>query len=294
MPPKTLKVSSENQWFQRVETLKRNRKKRQQYRQFSVEGVQSINQLVANETWEIEAFLYSRERSHSDWLRGVLSTSRARFHLELTDALMNRLSDKDEPSELLAIVNMLPDDPQRIPIREDALIVLADRPQSPGNLGALIRSCDGLGAHGLVVTGHAVDIYEPRTIRAAAGSFFVLPTVRMASNADILAWLDELRLKLPQLQIVGTSAGEHTHITDCAFNRPTVLLVGNEANGLSHWFHAHYDVIASIPMQGTVPSLNMACAATAVLYEIQRQRLGALQQDTSNAMEQRVGIDGKS
>ena len=272
MSPQKLRVQRENQWFQRVESLRWNRKKRQQHRQFFVEGVWSINQLMANDTWDIEALLYTLERPLSNWAQEVLRESRARWHLELSDALMKKLSDKDETSELLAVVRMLPDTPSRIPIHRDVLIVAAVRPASPGNLGTLIRSCDALGAHGLIVTGHAADLFDPKTIRAAAGSFFALPSIRMASFTDLYGWLEGVRQALPGLQTVGTSAHAEADVWSCTFTRPTVFLIGNESTGLSRRHRELCDRIASIPMAGTAPSLNMACAATAVLYEVQRQR----------------------
>ncbi len=275
MSPRKLKVQSENQWFQRAEVLKRNRKKRRHHRQFWVEGVASLNQLVANTAWDIPAFLYTPERPLSEWAQQILQTSRARCHLELSGVLMEKLSDKEDTSELLAIVEMPPDDPSRIPIREDALILLADRPASPGNLGTLIRSCDALGAHGIAVTGHAADLFDPRTIRAAAGSFFALPSTRIGSYEELSAWLEEMRRKLPDLQIVGASAQAQINVASCAFTRPTVLLVGNESSGLSRRYRDLCDSMVAIPLTGTAPSLNVACAATVVLYEARRQRLAS-------------------
>ena len=275
MNPKTLKVSSENQWFQRAEVIKRNRKKRHRYQQFLVEGVWSIDQIAASDAWNVVAYLYSVERRLSDWARGILSNSRALWHLELRDALMQKLSDKEEGSELMAIVEMPPDDPLRSAIREDALIVIVDRPASPGNLGTLIRSCDAFGVQGMVITGHAVDLFDPRTIRAAAGSFFVLPVLRLFQREELTSWLGEIRLRIPELQLIGTSAHAQMHVASCDFTRPTVLVVGNESRGISRWFRDDVcDVIAGIPITGTTPSLNVACAATAILYEIQRQRSG--------------------
>jgi TrmH family RNA methyltransferase len=275
MRPKKLKVQSENQWFQRAEVLKRNRKKRSQHGQFFVEGVHSINALIAHDAWTIEALLYTPERSLSNWARTILTASRARHHLELSAALMDQLSDKEESSELLAIVEMPADDPARIPICPDALIALADRPQSPGNLGTLIRSCEAFGVHGLVVTGHACDLYDPQTLRAATGALFALPTTHIFPQADLDGWLASLHQQLPEFQLVGTSAQGETVLSNCPFTKPTLLVIGNEGSGLSRRFRERCDYVASIPMSGQTPSLNMASAATVCLYEIQRQRMEA-------------------
>ena len=267
-----LKISSENQWFQRAEALKRSRKKRQQCRQFLVEGVQSINQLVANDGWNVEAILYAAERRRSNWAQGIIANSQARWHLEFTEGLLAKLSEKEEPSELLAIVEMPTDDLSRVPARENALIVLVDRPQSPGNLGTIIRSCEALGVHGMIITGHATVLFDQRTVRATAGSFFALPAVRVASHTVFETWLNAIRPKFPELQVVGTSAHAQIQVASCDFTRPTILVVGNEARGLSRWFQEFCQPVVAISMTGSTRSLNVACATTAILYEIQRQR----------------------
>jgi TrmH family RNA methyltransferase len=77
------------------------------------------------------------------------------------------------------------DDLAKIPIKEDLLVVVFDRPSSPGNLGTIIRTCDALGADGLIITGHAVDVYDPETISATTGSLFSLPIVRLPSQKDM-------------------------------------------------------------------------------------------------------------
>src|SRR5204862_5928572 len=120
-------------------------------------------------------------------------------HVELERSLMEELSSKEETSELVALVGMPPDDLDRIPRRPDALLVVLDRPASPGNLGSVIRSADALGAGGVVVAGHAADPYDPQTVRASQGSLFAVPVVHVASA-------EELEPRLEGLQVVGTSA----------------------------------------------------------------------------------------
>ena len=272
--PRTLKVQSRNQWFQRVETLQRNRNKRHRLGEFVVEGVRSLDQLKANPVWDVEAFLYAPERDLSRWAQDQLRSSCAQVHLELSLSLMEELSDKEEPSELLAVVKIPDDDPGRLPPRPDALYVLADRPALPGNLGTLIRSCDGMGVHGIALFGRAADLYDPRTVRGAAGSFFALPSVRFSVWDDLAAWFEALRAATPDLQLVATTAQKGRWPDEVSFVKPTVLMVGNEAAGLAYRLAELCDERVSIPMSGGASSLNLACAATAILYEAKRQREG--------------------
>lgn len=273
MKPKIVKVYSENAQFQHIETLQRNRAKRQKHREFFVEGVRPINEALRY-GWTINAFVYAREQRLSDWATDILHQSTAQTHIELPLALLQKLSSKEEASELLAIVAMPPDEVARIPITPNMLAVIFDRPASPGNLGTLIRSCDALGVDGLVITGHAVDLYDPETIRATTGSFFAVPTVRLPGQNELLPWFDTIREQIGAFQLVGSSAKAQTPIDAHDFTAATILAIGNETWGLSAGYKALCDVMVTIPIGGSATSLNVACAASIMLYEIARQRRG--------------------
>lgn len=271
MAPRIVKIYTENNDFQYIETLRRNREKRQKNKEFFIEGVRPINQALQHD-WQIRAFAYSRERQLSDWAEGILARSQASQHYELRLPLLEKLSNKSEASELLAIVTMPVDDLARIPVHEKLLVVIFDRPASPGNLGTLIRSCDALHVDGLVITGHAVDLYDPETISATTGSFFALPTVRLPSQKELLQWLTDLQQQIPLVQIIGSDEDAQTDIDWHDFTPPTLLVVGNETWGMSASYKALCDAMVKIPMYGSASSLNVACATSIILYEIDRQR----------------------
>lgn len=271
MAPRVIRVHSENNDFQYVETLRRNRAKRHRAREFVVEGVRAINGALAA-GWEIAALLYARERRLSGWATDILAASTARAHLELTTPLMEKLSDKEETSELLAVVVMPEERLTRLPRHAALRIVLIDRPASPGNLGTIIRSCDAFGVDGIIISGHAVDLYDAETINATVGSLFALPIVRIGGPTELLPWLDEARLALPGLQIVGTSAKAARDVADHDLTAPTILAIGNETWGLSAAYKELCDALVTIPIVGTASSLNVASATAVVLYELDRQR----------------------
>jgi 23S rRNA (uridine2479-2'-O)-methyltransferase len=271
MKPKIVKIYSENSQFQHVETLRRNREKRHRHREFFVEGVRPIN-LAIEHDWTINAFLYSKEQRLSGWAQDVLAQSRAQVHYELPLALLEKLSNKTDPSELIAVVAMPDDRLSRIPIREQMLVVVFDRPANPGNLGTLIRSCDALRVDGLVITGHAADLYDPETISATTGSFFAVPAVRLPSHNELMPWFETIRQTIGRFQFVGSSAKAQVDIAEHDFTGPTILAIGNETWGLSAGYKALCDSLVRIPIYGSATSLNVACAASIMLYEIDRQR----------------------
>jgi TrmH family RNA methyltransferase len=269
--PRTLHIRSADNDFQHVEVLKRNRTKRHQYGEFFVEGVIPLTQAVAHD-WPIRSLIYADGVRLSQWAREMLDAAQAETHLALAPELMEQLSDKEDPSELLAVCAMPPDDPGRIEIKDDLLVVVLDRPSNYGNLGTVIRSCDAFGVGGVIVTGHAVDLYDTRTIRASVGSLFALPVLRLPSHNELLSWVASLRPRLAGLQIIGASAHAAQRVTAAHFDRPTILAIGNETRGLSRSYKDLCDHMVHIPMQGAASSLNVACATSVLLYEIDRQR----------------------
>ena len=165
------------------------------------------------------------------------------------------------------------DDIARIPIQEELLVLVVEHPQNPGNLGTLIRSADAMGGHGVIVVEPAVDIYEPKTVRATMGSLFALPVLRIEIHQRLQDWLDQVRIELGRIQIVAASPHALTRIDQHDFTLPTLLIIGNEQTGISEHFERMCDALVSIPMSGSADSLNSAVSASIVLYEVNRQRL---------------------
>ena len=274
---KTQRVIKRDATYQKFEVLKSNRNKRHRYGEFFVEGVRNINHLIS-EGWTVNSFLYSGEAKLSDWARDILKEVPTKVNYELTDELMAELSGKTDASELMAIVQMRPNDPAQIRPGKNPLLVLFDRPSNRGNLGTIIRSIDAFGLDGLVVTGHSVDLYDPETIVASMGSFFKVPSVRIEDNQSIREWIQGLKAKHPGFQVVGTSAHAECSLFDADLTAPTLLLIGNETDGLSRKLAEISDRMVKIPMSSSssASSLNVACAASILFYEAIRQRKGTL------------------
>ena len=258
--------------------LKRNRTKRHRFSEALVEGVRPITRAIQH-GWEVRSFAYAAGGTLSGWAREMLAAAPAAERIELAPHLMEQLSDKEEPSELLVVVTQPPDDLARIAfgrVGGAALACVFDRPVSPGNLGTVIRSCDALGADGLIVTGHGCDVYDPRTIRSSQGSLFALPVVRASGAVEVRRWADSAPGSLP-LHLIGASGEAEREVTEVDLTGPLALIMGNETRGLSQGFREVCDTLVRIPMpgvpSGAADSLNVAAAASILLYEAQRQRL---------------------
>ena len=271
---KTVNIAARNAEFQKFQVLKTNRNKRHRYGEFFVEGVRNLNQAVEH-GWEIRAWVCGPEGELSRWARDLMGAAPAPVQYRLTRELLEELSGKEETSELMAVVKMRPDDFSRLATDKPApLYVLFDRPSNRGNLGTLIRSMDSLGADGLILTGHGVDLYDPEVVGASMGSFFNVPAVYVPENDRLGEWVREQREKRPGFLTVGTTAHRQHPLWGQDLTGPVLLMIGNETDGLAYGFKDSCDVLCTIPMaqSSTASSFNVACAATVMLYEAVRQR----------------------
>lgn len=270
---KNIKIYSRNATYQKFEVLKTNRNKRYKYNAFLVEGVRNINEAIKN-NWHIISFIYEDKRPISAWAQSILKTIKTETNYLLPADLMRDISGKEDTSEILAIVKMRDACLSGIILPEIPLLALFDRPSNKGNLGTIIRSCDSFGIDGLIITGHAVDLYDPNVIAASMGSFFRTPVVREEDNNNLFSYFEFLRHRYPGFQIVGTTAHKEKNIDEIDFTLPTILLIGNETDGLSKTLKECSDVLATIPMsaKSSASSFNVGCAATVFFYEAVRQR----------------------
>ena len=174
----------------------------------------------------------------------------------------------------MAIIEMREDKLENVTLSKAPFIVLFDRPSNKGNLGTIIRSCDSLGADMLIITGHAVDLYDPDVVVSAMGSFFNMPVIRIEDNNDLYVYIDKLREKYPDLIVAGSTAHKEKSIEEIDFTRPLVLMIGNETMGLNKAFKEYCDVLCTIPMneKSYATSFNVGCAASIMMYEVTRQR----------------------
>ncbi|WP_084000858.1 TrmH family RNA methyltransferase [Actinomadura kijaniata] len=264
------RVRSRNDQFQTWQALLTNRNKRQRLGEFLIHGVRPISLAVEHE-WPLRRLLYPAEQKLSTWAEGLLRDGGVPS-IAVDPELLRELGERESAPELIAVGAIKPDDLDRLATGPDFLGVAFDRPTNPGNIGTLVRSADAFGASGLLVSGHAADIYDPKAVRASTGSMFRLPVVRSPSPDKVLDWVTARRESGLPIRIVGTDEHGETPVTDCDLTGPVLLVVGNETLGMSARWRELCDETVSIPIGGAASSLNAASAGTLMLYESARQR----------------------
>lgn len=261
------RVGRRNARFQQWEALLTNRNARHRLGEFLVQGVRPIDEAIAH-GWRIRALLHAGN-AKSQWARELVRGEVADEVVQLSPELLHDLGEKDEGTpEVIAVVEIPPDDLTRIRVGPNGVVVVLDRPGSPGNIGSLLRSADALGVDGVVIAGRATDLYDPKAVRASRGSLFAVPAVRVETPAAVVEWLRAI----DSMALVGTDEGATTDIWDHDFRGPTAVVVGNETTGMSNFWAGHCDSTIRIPMTGAASSLNATVAASITLYEILRQR----------------------
>ncbi len=182
--------------------------------------------------------------------------------------LFARLTDRDEPPELLLVAQVPPPDLAAVPRPADGVVVVVDRPGSPGNLGTIIRTADALGASAVLTTGHGAHLYDPRTIRASVGSLFALPVVPVRSNQALADWVAEWRDESDVTVYATDEAGDVELRPGATLRRPAVLLLGTERTGLARALRDLADATVAVPMTGSASSLNVAVTHGIVLHAL--------------------------
>lgn len=152
-------------------------------------------------------------------------------------------------------------------VATDGFVLVLAGVADPGNAGTLLRSAEAAGAAGAVLSAEAVDLYNPKTVRASAGAVFHLP---VACGGPVDAVLDELGAA--GVAIVGTAVAGATPLDEAPLEGPVALVVGNEAHGVPAAAAGRLDTAVTIPMVGRAESLNVAMAGTLLCFEAARRR----------------------
>lgn len=149
----------------------------------------------------------------------------------------------------------------------NALYLIAEAMEKPGNLGTLLRSADGAGASGVIVCDPCTDVWHPDVVRGSVGAFFTIPFFECESQSA-LAWC-----RAHGIQTLAATPQAEVLYTAVDLTGPVAIAVGTEQYGLSETWLREADCQIKLPMLGTTNSLNVAVAATLLLYEVVRQRL---------------------
>lgn len=234
---------------------------------FVVEGVAPVWQAVDADA-PIDELVVAPELIGDSPAKAMVETQEAGGVrvARLTADLFARLSDRDGPSGLTAVVRMGVRELADLDVAPDGFLVAAHETANPGNLGTIIRTAEAFGASGLVLSGPSADPYAPQAVKASMGSLFHLPIARASGLGTVFDWAAERGIAT-----LTTSARAETPIDRVTLRPPLMVVLGPERTGLSDDALARGDHLVTIPMVGHATSLNLAVAAGILMHEVRRQ-----------------------
>ncbi len=185
----------------------------------------------------------------------------------VTDDIFRKMSDTKTPQGILCVLKQQRYRLEEMLAAKAPLLVLLEDIQDPGNLGTILRTGEGAGITGVIMSENTVDIYNPKTIRSTMGSVYRMPFLY---TPDIGGTIEELRRK--NITVYAAHLQGAKDYDMCDYRTGTAFLIGNEANGLHQETTEKADIAVKIPMMGKVESLNAAIASSVLLFEAARQR----------------------
>lgn len=247
----------------RLRRLVRQGTRRDAERAFVLEGAKVLSEALASGA-AVES-LYLAPGAVDPTIDDAVARGIRAF--ELGPGVVERVSGTVTPQPILAVAGYV--DVPLAALRHADLVVVCVDVRDPGNLGTVLRSAEAAGASGVVCCDGTVDVYNPKCVRASAGSLFHVRVVTGGAPVDVLAALGGWGLHR-----LATRPAGGTPYTQADLTRPLALVVGNESAGLPHELDAVIDEAVTVPMKGRSESLNVGVAAAVLCFEAARQRSG--------------------
>lgn len=240
-----------------IKNIKKLKEKKYRLDSYIVEGIKMVKEAIS-ENQEI-ALIAIREDFKIDF-----DTKNTKIVI-ISNKIFNDISDVKTPQGILAVIKK--NQNNQIETNSDYILAL-DSLQDPGNMGTIIRTADSANINQIIINKTTVDPYSPKVIRSTMGAIYRTNIIEVE---DLKATLKEMKLK--GFQIITTDLKATQSIYDINYNNKTVVVIGNEANGVSQEILQTADKKVIIPMLGKTESLNASIAASIMIYEYVRQKI---------------------
>ncbi len=263
MPATELITSRSNPTIKSARML-REGKERKRSSKFLVEGILHVGEASAA-GWQIDSILYAPELLESDYARNLISGQSAKGIrcTPVSADVLESLAEKENPQGIVAIVRQKFALLESLSSRTIKVAVALVAPQDPGNVGTILRTLDAVGGDGLFLLDGGVDLFHPSVVRASMGAIFWKPVVK-ATFVDFHSWARQ-----NGCQLIGTSAHADMDYRSVKMDQGmSILVLGNEQKGLRKDQLAACDAAVKIPMRGRASSLNLAVAASVLLFSL--------------------------
>lgn len=257
-------TSKDNEIIKNIRKLK-DKKYREIENKYIIEGIKLIKEAV-EEKAQIDTIVVCEECVENNTIEKKLMYEIAKYNcVYVSEKVFNLVTEVTNPQGILAVINK--ENKEDAIDYEDDIIVALDGIQDPGNLGTILRTVDSVGLKQIIISKQTADAYNPKVVRSTMGAIF---RVKIIIADDFVKTLKEI--KKHKYKVVATSLQTEESIYDIDYNKK-VIVIGNEANGVSNEVLDMADIKAKIPMLGKTESLNASVATSVILYEYVRQKI---------------------
>ena len=242
-------------------------KHRKESGQFLVEGLKLVTDALA-EGWTIRTLIHETSAIRQPAIAKVAAAARIAGAdiLSVSAEILGKITRRDNPQTVLGVIDQRLSDASAF-LTSKGVVLALDRVKDPGNLGTIIRTADTVAAGGVILIGPSVDPFSIEAVRATMGSLFHVPLARM--NEEQFTGFSG---RWPG-SVVGTHLRGDVDYRSADYQRPVLLVMGNEQSGLSDRIAEACNLLVRIPMAGQADSLNLAVATGVMLYEVERDHL---------------------
>lgn len=253
-------TSTANQQIKNLIQLQKRGKVRKEQGVFVVEGVKMFRE--APKEWIVKTYV-----SQEFLKKEEASVLAEREYEVVEDRVFKAMSDTMTPQGILSVIRRPVYRLEELLKQEHPFFIVLENLQDPGNLGTILRTAEGAGVTGILMSRETVDLFNPKTIRSTMGSVYRVPFLYVEDVCDTVRILGRQGIRTYAAHLKGTESYDAKD-----YRRGCAFLIGNEGNGLSDELSELSDEYIRIPMYGQVESLNAAVASAVLMYEVQRQR----------------------
>lgn len=256
---------------------------------FIAEGLKLVTDALET-GWKIKTLIFTKNHAAQNGLQEIAARCKASGSdiLEVSDKVLTAISRRDNPQTIIGVFHQTWSTAEEIANRANEnsdVIVALDRVRDPGNLGTILRTCDAVGVKGVMLIGNTTDPFSIEATRATMGSIFHVPLARLTEE-EFANWKKNFKGRVAGTHLEG--AVDYRSVDWDA--SPTLLLMGNEQQGLTEALADCCDDVMIIPMAGKTDSLNLAIATGIMLFEIRRGVLSMEGHSIANQFDKKPAI----
>lgn len=259
-------TSTSNSKIKDLLQLKEKSRVRKKTGLFVLEGIREL-ELAIGANYTIQQLFFNPNIIDHLQLEELIAESTIQELYEVTDEVYSKVAYRSGTEGVVALCEAKDHHLSSLVFKkENPLLLVAEAPEKPGNIGALLRTADAAAIDAVIIASPKTDLYNPNTIRASLGCLFSVPTYTASSNEAVAF------LKANKINFYSATLQDSTVYTDIDFTKASAIVVGTEATGLEALWRDESTKNIIIPMKGAIDSMNVSVAASILIFEAIRQR----------------------